>query len=552
MGALAFMPPLSHASPRLMRFSAAGLTVNEPGDRYEQEAGRVADQVMRMPVAEAVSCDCASSGEQKLQRKCASCEEEEENNLQRKETAPGPATAPPIVNQVLNSPGRPLDAGTRAFMETRFGHDFSRVRVHADAGAAESARAVDALAYTVRQDVVFAAGQYDPATRRGRQLLAHELSHVVQQAGAPRAARKPAAETQASPELTPASPMVQLTPAPPAHHGVTGVRDLSRVRIDAVADFVASRMTAARNINAHISDASVTHVSWELYDPRDQLLPESFSTLPGHPTSTTSPFPLAPSTFSGSGFTPGLYLLRCVGRNAAHEPVVYADRDFNVVTSDLTTSTPLATAHGKLTFTDYAPTNATRTTGHAVDVELRFLPDASVRCADVVFMQALQATDSQGKNQQGIINSEQDARTTPLAWSIDRVEGAPSPVYIMGRDPDTGAVADDPSWGQAGGGGRTPSEATLSDRPGGSMAVTRSRKFESCVLCRSGADKGQVYGCATWGYTTTAAGVVSLMPRSFRSTPSDQFEEARVAWNTWRGTQPAATRPDEAPALRAP
>jgi DNA/RNA endonuclease G (NUC1) len=91
-------------------------------------------------------------------------------------------TPPPIVNEVLNSPGQPLDAGTRAYFEPRFGHDFSKVRVHTDARAAESARAVNALAYTVGQNISFGAGQYAPDTTLGRRLLAHELTHVYQQA----------------------------------------------------------------------------------------------------------------------------------------------------------------------------------------------------------------------------------------------------------------------------------------------------------------------------------------------------------------------------------
>jgi Domain of unknown function (DUF4157) len=88
---------------------------------------------------------------------------------------------PPIVHDVLNSPGQPLDAATRAFFEPRFGHDFSAVRVHADAPAAESARAVHAKAYTVGRELVFAEGQYSTSTSVGQRLLAHELTHVVQQ-----------------------------------------------------------------------------------------------------------------------------------------------------------------------------------------------------------------------------------------------------------------------------------------------------------------------------------------------------------------------------------
>jgi hypothetical protein len=85
------------------------------------------------------------------------------------------------VQDVSQSPGRPLDPGTRRYMEPRFGHDFSHVRVHTDASAAESARTIGAAAYTVGRDVVFGARRYSPGTRAGRQLLAHELAHVVQQ-----------------------------------------------------------------------------------------------------------------------------------------------------------------------------------------------------------------------------------------------------------------------------------------------------------------------------------------------------------------------------------
>jgi hypothetical protein len=91
--------------------------------------------------------------------------------------------APPIVGDVLRTPGQPLDAQTRPFMEARFGHDFSNVRIHANEKAEQSARAVNALAYTVGQDIVFGAGSYQPSTNAGRKLIAHELTHVMQQKG---------------------------------------------------------------------------------------------------------------------------------------------------------------------------------------------------------------------------------------------------------------------------------------------------------------------------------------------------------------------------------
>lgn len=87
---------------------------------------------------------------------------------------------PPIVDSVLRTPGQPLDAATRAYFGPRFGHDFSRVRVHADQAAAASARALNAHAYTVDLDVVFDRDRYAPATREGQRLLAHELTHVAQ------------------------------------------------------------------------------------------------------------------------------------------------------------------------------------------------------------------------------------------------------------------------------------------------------------------------------------------------------------------------------------
>ena len=114
-----------------------------------------------------------------LQRKCDKCDEKK-SILERTEAHS--ASVPPVVHEVLRSTGASLDAATQDFMEPRFGHDFSRVRVHADARAEESARAVNARAYTVGQHVVFGAGNYVPHNHEGQRLLAHELTHVAQQA----------------------------------------------------------------------------------------------------------------------------------------------------------------------------------------------------------------------------------------------------------------------------------------------------------------------------------------------------------------------------------
>jgi hypothetical protein len=100
-------------------------------------------------------------------------------------------TLPWTVQNVLRSPGRRLNAETRTTMESRFGHDFSRVRIHTDSSASESARAMNALAYTVGRNIVFRAGQFAPETREGKRLLAHELTHVVQQQTASAGATRP-------------------------------------------------------------------------------------------------------------------------------------------------------------------------------------------------------------------------------------------------------------------------------------------------------------------------------------------------------------------------
>jgi Domain of unknown function (DUF4157) len=127
-----------------------------------------------------------------LQRQCAcgqhaqggECEECKQKQMALERHRAGhaePVTVPPIVYDVLSSPGQPLEPATRAFMEPRFGRDFSRVRVHTDEKAGESARAVKAVAYTVGENIAFDAGRYSPGTQHGRYLLAHELAHVAQQ-----------------------------------------------------------------------------------------------------------------------------------------------------------------------------------------------------------------------------------------------------------------------------------------------------------------------------------------------------------------------------------
>lgn len=140
------------------------LTIGASNDPLEQEADRVADQVLAAPAHPSVGNTAPH-----IQRHTGSTEVG--------------TTAPVSVDQVLASPGRALDVALQRDMSQRFNHDFAQVRIHSDAAAAQSAREVHAHAYTTGQHIVFGENKFSPSTRAGQRLLAHELTHVVQQAG---------------------------------------------------------------------------------------------------------------------------------------------------------------------------------------------------------------------------------------------------------------------------------------------------------------------------------------------------------------------------------
>jgi hypothetical protein len=158
------------------RVLQAKLKISRPNDVYEQEADRVAEQVMNMP-------DPKIQRQQPhvtplIQRQVL--EEKEEIVQAKNNTGQSPTVTPSIESRIseLQSGGQPLDPATRAFFEPRFGQDFSGVRIYTDAKAAE---VVNAKAFTVGQNITFGAGKYSLESSEGRRLLAHELTHVVQQ-----------------------------------------------------------------------------------------------------------------------------------------------------------------------------------------------------------------------------------------------------------------------------------------------------------------------------------------------------------------------------------
>lgn len=180
----------------------AKLTIGQPNDKYEQEADRVADQIMSMPASQIrtkpalAEESCSQAGDEEsvqakplevtitpfVQREVVAKEEEE--SLQTKSNGSTIAEISPNVESRINSlrgGGQPLPETTKNYFEKKFGYDFSQVRVHTDSKSAETATSINAKAFTIGKDVVFSKGQYSPETHLGKLLLAHELTHVVQQ-----------------------------------------------------------------------------------------------------------------------------------------------------------------------------------------------------------------------------------------------------------------------------------------------------------------------------------------------------------------------------------
>lgn len=154
------------------------LSISSPDDASEKEADAMAEKVMRMQINEPASF---SSSDNKVSRKCDNCEEEEEKLQLKEKSNDSHDFASAVVRDVLNSNGKPLNKNTRNFMESRFNYDFSRVKIHDNSLAAKSADSINALAYTSGNNIVFNSGQYNPSSDSGKRLLAHELTHVIQQ-----------------------------------------------------------------------------------------------------------------------------------------------------------------------------------------------------------------------------------------------------------------------------------------------------------------------------------------------------------------------------------
>ncbi|TWJ02462.1 cell wall-associated NlpC family hydrolase [Mucilaginibacter frigoritolerans] len=159
------------------------LTINEPGDHYEREADHMADKVMRMTDNSVSITTFFKPADKNLQRKCQACEEEDKHVRRKENSAGETGNSGGLDSYVssLSSSGQQMSESSRKFFEPRFGYDFSNVKLHTDTVAAKSAQSINALAYTTGNNIVFNSGQYSPESESGKKLMAHELTHVVQQ-----------------------------------------------------------------------------------------------------------------------------------------------------------------------------------------------------------------------------------------------------------------------------------------------------------------------------------------------------------------------------------
>lgn len=276
--------------------------INEPGDRYEQEADRIADQVMRITDQQALGL---SRTDTNIQRKCVGCSsgkspcpqcaeqeeiqrkpiaetitpliqrqreelDEEEEELLRAKKMPGqtPQISPSLGNQInsFTGGGQPLPGFVGSYFEPRFGCDFSEVRVHTDSLAAEAAKTLNARAFTVGRDVVFGAGEYAPRNSQGQQLMAHELTHVVQQGASQNLVSKASPQTIQRAPAVDDETLCELAEFPPAAVWFTDPV-LTRIRVD-------EALMALGSVGETVALMQQAVVAWGCDEGLGHLLPK--------------------------------------------------------------------------------------------------------------------------------------------------------------------------------------------------------------------------------------------------------------------------------------
>lgn len=309
--------------------------------------------------------------------------------------------------------------------------------------------------------------------------------------------------------------------------------DDTRFRIEAVPDFLASEVED-RDVGITVSDPAVRSIEWSLTRPDGSIVPAKVRTKASDVDATTRAFPLKKKQLTMTGS----YTLTCTGFNAAGMMRLVAFRDFRVAAKD--SAAPFTVTDGQVAFLHYEVKK------EGVHVELAFIPKSGLACPEIAWMQAVQGLDADGESfYRYTQNVEGDARKTPLQWTIDRGDDAPSPFYGLQKNKD-GAIVPDSKKAQVGGWGRSDPGALLKDFP--TIQEGMTAKFESCAVCRSGADAGRVFACAMWGFTVDASRNVRLHPREFATKPSTKFTGAATKWNEWN--EGLAKKRETAPSLR--
>jgi hypothetical protein len=273
--------------------SVGQLSISHPDDAHEREADRIADRVMRM----AVSPSWISPSMPEVHRACSQCEEEMSERERRaprgtaddatsvprsssgSDTSHVPASVAASIHDMKGG-GAPLPAATRAMFEPRFGASFGRVRVHTDSRAERTASSINARAFTVGRDIAFAPGQYAPHSGEGQRLLAHELTHVVQQggaytsdtAGAVVLSRKPGPDSAAKPARVPSVDGIPSGGTPLDKVGIVAWDGSPRLRLRSSPSTAEDNVVSELAFNTHVQAIKEFPGKWYFVSTEDGQL----------------------------------------------------------------------------------------------------------------------------------------------------------------------------------------------------------------------------------------------------------------------------------------
>lgn len=325
------------------------------------------------------------------------------------------------------------------------------------------------------------------------------------------------------------------------------LEDLTKLSVDAVPDFLYSDLSGASKVvsvhNHDDSDFDIASYLWTLYDSTGAQVAQT----------TDETFTIAQSTFSETAQVDGLYRLRCIVNNGENSFRV-AHRNFNIYTNHRTQSNGGDGLDGAFQITNYRKTDGDvdEPRQWSANINISFTPAVGETVGQVGFIQTAQCISKAGKSRNDAAPNAQKARETPSATSVDRFGDKASPWFgssdglrkdnyrrgqerfTPGHEGEVELSLSSGTWGRT---GPSPVAATMWDGPSGSP-ITHNyvERFETAAIVRTGADRGKVLGCMTWGFEAED-GTVTLMPIGFHNTPSGQFALALKLWNEWRATK---------------